>query len=119
MKRAFLSLVFAFLPLALAPACIIETDDDPEASLTLVNESDFVIDEFRVTPTGDPDFGPNLVGPELLFPGEEITVFLDCDVYDVLVVDETGLGCELIGVDLCFRDEFFFIDNTALEDCDF
>lgn len=117
MRRAALFSVLCLLGLVGAPAC--DDGDGPEATLTVANDSDFVIDELRVTEIDNPDFGPNLVGPELLFPGEEILIGVECDFYDILIVDETGLGCELFGVELCFEDEIFIIDNRTLEDCDF
>ena len=101
---------------ALASGCIVEASD---SSLTIVNGSDFVIDEIRVAEISDPSYGPNLVGSEALFPDEEITVFLECGTYDVLIVDELGASCELLGFDLCFDDEVWVVDNFQLATCSF
>jgi len=104
--------------------CII-IDDDPvvidngsDSSLTIENASDFALAEIRVTEVDNPSWGPNLTD-DLLFPGQSITVLLDCNVFDVLVVDEDGFGCELNGLDLCFDDAIWTITNRTLDSCGF
>ena len=70
--------------------CVVAVDDSPDSSITVVNDSDVVIDAILVAELSDPDWGPNLVS-EALFPDEAVTVLVDCGVYDVLVVDEFGV----------------------------
>ena len=48
-----------------------------------------------------------------------IEIGLDCSTYDVLVVDELGAECELLGLDVCFDDAVWVIDNAQLAACDF
>lgn len=116
MKRA-LAAVCLLLAVG-ASGCII-VDDDSDSSLTIRNFSDYALAEIHVTETDNPDYGPNLVGGDLLLPGEEIVVFLDCDVYDALVVDEDGFGCEIFDLDLCFDDAVWDITNGTLNNCSF
>ena len=105
--------------------CIIVEDDpndinnNTDSSLTIENESDFALAEIRVTEVDNPSWGPNLTRGDLLFPGQSLTVLVDCDVYDVLVVDEDGFGCELNGLDLCFDDAIWTITNRTLDSCGF
>ena len=68
----------------------------------------------------DPSWGPNLL-PEPLFPGDELIITdIDCGTYDALVVDETGVECELSGIDLCLGDsDGWVIDNFTLDVCAF
>ena len=114
--------LFAIALLA-STGCII-VDEDPvivergnDSSLTIENESDYAIAEIRVTEIDNPSWGPNLTQGDLLFPGQSMTVLLACDVYDVLVVDEDGFGCEINGLDLCFDDAIWVISNRTLDSC--
>jgi hypothetical protein len=97
--------------------CIIVSDDD--STLTLVNDSSYVLEEVRLAEINDPDWGPNLL-PRPLFPGDELVITdIDCGTYDVLVVDETDLDCELRNLNLCFDDELWVIDDVTLDFCAF
>lgn len=102
---------------ATLPACIV--DDDDEGTLEVVNESAFVIEELRVADIDDPFFGRDLTGGDALFPDEALSVRLDCDIYDVFFVDEFGVECTVLGVDVCLGRTTFFIDDILLEDCAF
>jgi len=114
MKKTTLALTL-ILTAAFASGCIITTDED--SSLTIDNASSFFLDDIAVRGSGDFDYGANLVGSAGLAPGESITVLLDCDTYDVLVTDEDGVTCELIGFDLCFDDALWVITNGQLNSC--
>jgi hypothetical protein len=110
--------VLAFALSASASSGCIIVDDDGDSTLTIVNDSDFVLTEIRVARTDvNEPYGPNLI-PADLFPGEEIVIGLDCDFYDVQIVDELGAVCELIDFDLCFDDAIWFVTNSQLAACD-
>ena len=97
--------------LGLAAGCVIESDD---ASLTVVNDSDFVLVELYLTEIDNPNYGPNLLGGDALFPGEALTIGVSCDYYDALVIDEDGVSCELFDLDLCLNNaEWVFRNNTC------
>lgn len=120
MKRKWFALPILALILSLASGCIIVTDDPGDASLTVANESDFVITELYLTPAGVSTFGRDLLGPSgFLFPGDSIVLDVSCDFYDAQVVDETGFGCILLDLDLCFNDALWVIDNRELATCGF
>lgn len=101
---------------ASSSGCFIVVDDD-DSSLTIANESSFVFTEIRVAFAGD-RFGANLV-PGDLFPGESVSVSLDCDVYDVQIVDDTNTVCELLDLSLCFEDAIWVVDDFELDSCSF
>jgi hypothetical protein len=88
-------------------------DDDVEATLTVINESDFVIVELYLTDVGSPTWGRNLVAGDPLDPDEEIVLGVKCDFYDALLVDEEGVECELEGIDLCLNDATWYIYNDT------
>lgn len=110
MKRLIAPALAACLSLA-ATGCIIVTDD---ATLTIVNDSDYVIEEVYLTDVGSRSWGRNLLGGDVLFPGESFTLGVACDYYDALVVDEDGVQCEVYDLDLCLNDAtWYFRNNTC------
>jgi hypothetical protein len=118
--------VFALLLLLLlSTSCLVVTEDpivvEPgdDSSLTIENQSDFALVEIRVTQVSNRSWGPNLIGGDVLLPGEAIVVVLTCDTYDVLVVDEDNFSCELLDLDLCFDDAIWSVTNRTLERCGF
>jgi hypothetical protein len=84
-----------------------------DASLLVVNDSDFVIEEIFLTDVGSPTWGPNLLRGEVLFPDEELLLGVDCGFYDALVVDEDGVDCEINSLDLCLNDATWVINNNT------
>lgn len=84
----------------------------PDATLHVQNNSDFSIVEIRVTSVGSTSWGPNLLGSDLL-PGETLSIDVTCDTYDALLVDESGVDCQLHSVDLCFNNAAWVINNNT------
>ena len=110
----------AWIGAALAIAmsgCVISSEGD--ASITIANDSSYVLVDVRVSPVGARSWGPNLLRGDVLYPGEDLTVTLDCDFYDVLVEDELGATCVLADLDLCFSDDVWLIRNATLASCGF
>jgi hypothetical protein len=118
MKRT----VFPLLLLAaLAAACAgdgtVIDDADEESTVLVVNDSDFGLTEIYVTDAGSPDWGPNYLAGDVLFPAEEILLTgIACDIYDVLIVAEDGVQCELRDIELCFDDATWTISNDTCAD---
>ena len=102
-----------------AQGCVVVSDDTN--TITVYNESSYDIYELYVTPDYMFDWGRNLLSGDVLAAyGDYITVEVDCDVYDIKVVDDTGLACELYGIDVCFgEDDGLVIDDITLDDCAF
>jgi hypothetical protein len=99
-----------------ATGCIIS---DGDSSLTLYNDSSYALYEVYLAEETDPSWGPNLL-PQPLFPGDELIITdIECGTYDVLVVDDTGVECQLSGLDLCFDDDAWVIDDFTLDTCAF
>lgn len=108
--------------------CLVYTDDDPPdgyihgddhySTMTIWNDSSYVIEEIYISPSDNRDWGPDLLGRDVLYPDEEITIdYLDCDVYDVMVVDEDHVQCILDDIRLCFDDEVWRITDRTLDSC--
>jgi hypothetical protein len=125
MNIRLLSLTLMLGTLSIASGCIIDTGGD-DATLTVFNDSSFVIEELYLAPVGTRSYGPNeLCFPEdvrgdicpdpddALFPDESITLGVDCDFYDALVIDEDGVECEVFDLDLCLNDAEWVIRNNT------
>lgn len=90
-----------------------------DSELKVQNESSVVIEKIYVAQVDASSWGPDVLGGEILFPGEGFTIELACDAYNVLVVDELGTECMLENLDLCFEDATWFVTNGQLDGCDF
>lgn len=89
------------------------TSSSSDATLRVQNRSDFSIVELYVTPVGKSDWGRNLLGGDVLNPGESTTLLVSCDTYDVRLVDESNVDCEVLDVDLCLNDADWIIRNNT------
>ncbi|HEY1549977.1 MAG TPA: hypothetical protein VGG28_19240 [Kofleriaceae bacterium] len=96
-------------------ACVVDTAPPPsgDSSITVVNHSDFTIEELYVTASASASWGPNWLGSVPLDPGDTITLAVDCGTYDVELIDETAVICDLYGLDLCFDDATWVIENST------
>jgi len=103
----------AAIALGVAAGCSDDDDFIAEASLVVVNQSDFAIYEIYLTEFDNPDWGPNLLGGDVLLPTEELVLGVPCDFYDALLVDEEGVECELFDLDLCLNDATWVIRNNT------
>jgi hypothetical protein len=96
-----------------AAGCTTDDGGPADASLTVINNSDFVIEEIYLTDVDARGWGANFLGGDALFPGEELILDVDCGLYDALLIDEDGVECELEAIDLCFNDATWHIYNNT------
>jgi len=91
------------------------TDDGiiASASLRVTNHSDFAIVEIYLAEVGDPVWGSNLLGDDVLLPGEALLLGVTCGFYDALLIDEDHVDCELDDLDLCRNDADWVIHNNT------
>ena len=114
--RTHLTVLGAILLASTAAGCVASEGD---SSLTIANRSSYFIEEIHLAEVSDPTWGPDLIAGALA-PGQDLTILgIDCGTYDVLVVDETGVDCQLSNIDLCFDDEAWVIDDFTLDVCAF
>ena len=103
--------------LGLAGACTttttIDPDPIPDATLTVVNQSDYAVTELYLTSSVDLGWGSNVLRGDVLLPAEQISLAVSCDVYDALLVDEDGVECQLDDIDLCLNDATWVIRNNT------
>lgn len=109
----------SLLALALATAATGCVASDGGSDFTVSNRSSYFLNEIHLAPIDSTTWGPDLL-PGDLAPGEDLIITsIACDTYDVLVVDETGVDCELHNVDLCFDSDNWVIDDVTLDVCAF
>ncbi len=106
--RAISSSLACALALAACAGCT-----SSSGTLRVTNDSDFAIVEMHVAPNGSTTWGGNLLSGDVLAPGDTLTIDTACDTYDVLLVDEQGVDCEIDGIDLCANSADFVIRNDT------
>ena len=90
-----------------------------DSTLTVRNDSSFTIVEINLSPEGESTWGADLLGGDVLAPGDALEVSaIECDVYDLRVVDELDSECIVLGVDLCFDDAVWALDDADFAACD-
>ena len=95
------------------PSDGVTIEPEPGASLTVENASDFVIYEIYLTEIDNPDWGPNLLRGDVLYPDEVLALGVPCNFYDALLVDEAGVECQAHDLDLCDDDARWVIRNNT------
>lgn len=85
----------------------------PDATLTVTNSSDFALTEIYLTDVGNSSWGPNLISGDVLLPDEHLTLGVNCSTYDALIVDESGVDCEVDNIDLCLNNADWVITNST------
>lgn len=91
-----------------------------DSTLTIDNDSSYTFIAIHLSPTTSVSWGPDLLGTEVLVPGEVFEVSgIDCNTYDIRVVDEDSDECVLDSVDLCLDNAVWHIDDAELASCVF
>ncbi|MBA3455715.1 MAG: hypothetical protein H0T42_21650 [Deltaproteobacteria bacterium] len=115
-KTLSLAIVLAFS----VTACAEEDDGSLDSTLTIDNDSSYTFVEINLSPENTIAWGPDLLGAEVLNPGEVFEVSgIACDTYDIRVIDEDGDMCIVQSVDLCLENAVWQIDNLELAACTF
>jgi len=100
---------------ALAAGCTSDDGGISDATLTVYNDSNYAIEELYLTHSTSFGWGANLLSNDLLFPGERLVLDVDCGTYDVLLVDEDGVDCQVNDIDLCLNDATWHITNNTCD----
>ena len=88
------------------------------SALVIHNESSWDIHRIYLSSTDSESWGPDQLDDDILYSGQTLTLNgVECDYYDVKVVDEDGDECEIRNVKLC-SDSTWTIDNDELLGCE-
>ena len=84
------------------------------ASIAVQNASSFDIYRLFMSSSSDPNWGPDLLGTEILSSGSTFTLTMPCDTYDIKIVDEDEDECTVMGVALCSDHAWVLTDQELL-----
>jgi hypothetical protein len=95
-----------------------DPDPDLDSVLTVENQSSYTLISLYLSPTTSVQWGSDLLGEAVLEPGDRFEIGgIDCDTYDIRVVDEDDDECIIEDVDLCLDDAHWLIDDDELAGC--
>jgi hypothetical protein len=110
MKRALVALLLMLAVTASAAPT--------KARVKIINQSNWEIHHLFLSPSSDPKWGPDQLGDDILKKGESLTLTnIDCDDYDIKVVDEDGDECVIEEAELCNDESYWKITDKALLSC--
>lgn len=116
-KFQFLALVFlaVFAGVALPAAAA-----KKKATIKIINQSKWEIHHLYLSSTADKNWGPDQLGDDTIDAkgGEYTLTDIDCDNYDVKVVDEDGDECVVENVNMCGDHTVWKITDKILLACE-
>lgn len=87
-------------------------------TLTLHNDSSYAVHHLYLTPAHAVRWGPDQLGHDVLEHAETITLAgLDCEEYDLKLIDHEGDECVVEDIDLCLQDASWSLTDRALAAC--
>jgi len=85
------------------------------SDLVIRNVSHWDIHRIYLSSTDEGSWGPDQLGDDVLHSGQALTLRgVECDYYDIKLVDEDGDTCELRDVKLCSDSEWAITDEELL-----
>ena len=83
-------------------------------TIKIYNNSKWDIDHIYISHIDKESWGADLLGSdEVMTPGEYITIKVDCNIYDVKIVDEDGVVCQLADVTICDGDSIWAVGDLT------
>jgi hypothetical protein len=90
-----------------------------KATIKVVNQSKWEIHHLYLSSTSDKHWGEDQLGDEVIDTGESFTLtHIDCDDYDIKLVDEDGDECVVEEVNLCGEETVWKITDKILLKCE-
>lgn len=119
MKRASFIGIVALFSFAIVLLLPVQADAADLATVKILNKSKWDIHHFYLSPADSDDWGPDQLGDDVLESGSSFTLTdIECDLWDIKVVDEDGDECEIRGVALCDEDAVWRITDDELLECE-
>jgi hypothetical protein len=89
-----------------------------KASIKVINQSRWAIHHLFLAPRTNHEWGVDQLGEEVIRTGQSFTLTdIECDLYDIRIVDEDGDECILERQDLCGEASTWKITNRGLRAC--
>jgi hypothetical protein len=90
-----------------------------KATVKIINQSKWEIHHIYLSSSDDHEWGPDQLEDDTLAKGESLTLTgIECDLYDIQVVDEDGDECVIEQVDLCNDHSYWKITDKDLLECE-
>jgi hypothetical protein len=88
-------------------------------NVVVINDSDWALVHFYLSPVDEAEWGPDQLGEEVVGSGDTFTLTgIPCASYDVRLVDEEGDECIVGDVAICSGDEGWHITSEDLAACE-
>ena len=108
----------AFAVVAAACATTHATHEWWHGSITVANDSNYDINHLFLTPSHEVHWGPDQLGTDVLASHHEVTlVGLECEAYDLKLIDHEGDECVVHDIDLCLQDAHWHLTDGELATC--
>jgi hypothetical protein len=89
-----------------------------KASIKVINQSRWEIHHLFLALRTNREWGVDQLGEEVIHRGESFTLTdIECDLYDIRIVDEDGDECILEKQDLCGEASTWKLTNRGLRAC--
>jgi hypothetical protein len=117
--RTIIMLAIATLALAVGPAPVAAKSKKSNATVTVVNQSNWDIHELYLSSVDDGDWGPDQLGAfDIIESGARWQIRnIPCGRYDVKLVDEDQDECIVGDVAICGANDTWVITNEDLLAC--
>ncbi len=90
-----------------------------KATIKIINQSKWEIHHLYLSSSDDEDWGPDQLGKDVLEKGQSFTLTdIDCDKYDIRIVDEDDDACVIEKVSLCEDTTEWKITDKVLLKCE-
>lgn len=110
--------LLGLVPLLLAFAASSAFAAAGDSAVTIKNKSDWDIHELYLSAVDDNEWGLDQLGEDVIGSGEDFLLYgIECDIFDVRLVDEDGDVCVVGGVKLCNTKTSWTISNRDLLSC--
>ncbi len=119
MKRTSVIGVLALAAVMFVLFVPVQASAEDTATVRILNKSKWDIHHFFMSPTDTEEWGPDQLGEHVLESGSSFTLTdIDCDLWDIKVVDEDGDECEIRTVALCEENAVWKITDDELLSCE-
>ena len=93
--------------------------DKAKSSIKITNHSKWAIHHLYLSPADEKQWGSDQLGENVLNKGDSFKLTnIDCDKYDIKIVDEDGDECVVENVSLCGDAATWTITDKALLACE-
>ena len=90
-----------------------------KATVKIINQSKWEIHHIFLSSSEDEEWGPDQLEDDILAKGDSLTLTdIECNDYDIRVVDEDGDECVIEQVDLCGDHSYWKITDKDLLECE-